>query len=37
MMSWREAQTVCETQGGYLAEIKSEEQQIFLVSQDKSI
>ena len=33
MMSWREGQGVCETQGGYLAEIKTEEQQVFLVSQ----
>ena len=29
--SWREAQHLCESQGGFLAEIKSEEQQAFLV------
>ena len=30
-LSWREAQDVCEGLGGYLAEIRSEEQQTFLV------
>ena len=30
-MSWRKGQEVCETLGGYLAEIKTEEQQTFLV------
>ena len=31
LMSWRDGQDVCERQAGYLAEIKTEEQQIFLV------
>ena len=30
-LTWREAQDVCEGLGGYLAEIRSEEQQTFLV------
>ena len=30
-LTWREAQDMCEGLGGYLAEIKSEEQQTFLV------
>ena len=29
--SWREAQDLCESRGGYLAESKTEAQQIFLV------
>ena len=35
-MSWREGQNACETLGGYLAEIKTEEQQTFLVSPVRS-
>ena len=31
MMSWWEAQDVCESHGGYLAEVKTEDQQTFLV------
>jgi hypothetical protein len=30
-LSWREGQEECERLGGYLAEIKTEEQQNFLV------
>ena len=29
--SWREAQDLCESRGGYLAESKTQAQQIFLV------
>ena len=31
-LTWREGQELCENLGGHLAEIKSEEQNIFLVS-----
>ena len=31
MMSWWEAQDVCESHGGYLAEVKTEDQQNQLV------
>ena len=30
-LTWREAQTVCEDLGGYLAEIRSQDQQTFMV------
>ena len=31
MISWWEGQDVCESHGGYLAEVKTENQQTFLV------
>ena len=31
-LSWMEAQEVCEQHGGFLAEVKDEEQQSFIVS-----
>ena len=31
MISWWEAEDVCESHGGYLAEVKTEDQQTFLV------
>ena len=33
MISWREGQDVCESHGGYLAEVKTENQQTFLVNE----
>ena len=33
MISWREGQDVCESHGGYLAEVKTEDQQTFLVGE----
>ena len=37
MTSWREGQELCEWEGGYLAEIKTEEQQIFLVGPGREV
>ena len=33
-LSWREGQVVCESLGGYLAEIVSQEQQTLMVRSD---